>query len=127
MLHSLKKFTIDTTIEKKDSTSKQGHTLLLGETFKGEVNYVTHRFIQDNQFHGGDGGKRSKLVLNLRATIVFFGSMLTKANTLLKILRVKPGTTNSKPKTITLSHGGSMPRQFLEFDSKTLYYEFKIY
>ena len=46
--------------------------------------------------HGGDdgGGKRSKSVFNLRATIIYLGSIRIIAKTLLKILKIELGTTS---------------------------------
>ena len=72
--------------------------------------------------HGGEcgSGKRSKSVFNLRAPIIYFGSIRIKANTLLEMLGIGLGTTSYKPKAISLSYGGSMPRQFLDFVSRTL-------
>ena len=48
--------------------------------------------------HGGyDGGsKRSASVLNLRATIIFFGRIQIKAKGLLEILKIEPVATSYK-------------------------------
>ena len=76
------------------------------------MKYVTLRFILDSQY----SCIGYKSVLNLRATIIFFGSIQIKAKTSLELLK----KLVTSPKTITLSHGGSMLSQFLEFDSNSL-------
>ena len=73
--------------------------------------------------HGGDDGgvdKRSKSVMNSRATIVLFGSIRIKSKTFNFLYGIEPGTTGYKKTAIILSHSGLMPRQFHEFDSKSL-------
>ena len=69
---------------------------------------------------GRKGGKRSKSVLNLRVTIIYSLPYTNKGKILLEILAMEPGTTSYKPKTIALSHGGLMQRQFLEFYGETI-------
>ena len=63
--------------------------------------------------HGGNGdSNRSKSVLNLRATIIFFVCIQIIAKNVLEILEIDPETTSYKLKTITQSHGGTMLDNF---------------
>ena len=62
------------------------------------------------------GGKRSRLVLNLRVTIIFFGSIGINTKTLFEMLGIEPGTTS-----YTLTRKGS----FLSLIVRR--YEFKVY
>ena len=44
--------------------------------------------------HGGNGGgKHSKSALNLRETVIYFGSIRIKATTVFDILRIEPGAS----------------------------------
>ena len=48
--------------------------------------------------------------LNLRATVIFFGSVQIKAKISLDILGLESVANSYKVKNIALRHGGSMPR-----------------
>ena len=54
----------------------QGRTILLSETFMNEITTSHSVSLMKASNRGGDGGqgKCSKSVLNLKETIIFFGS-----------------------------------------------------